>query len=117
MSDDRAWQTLARCRNEDPDSMQPERATTAEVADALMVCNGCPVLEQCAELAAGQMLAYGIHAGRWYGPHPVWEVERTCAHEPCAATFRTEAEGNRTATFCSARCRVAAYRARSNLSA
>lgn len=117
MSEDRPWQTRARCRNEDPDSMQPERATKAEVAEALLVCDGCPVRVQCDELAAGQVQAYGVHAGRWWGAPPVWEVERVCALEACGQTFRTEAEGNRAATYCSPRCRVAAYRARSNLSA
>lgn len=105
------WQTKARCRN--GDEMQPDRATTAEVADLLMVCEGCPVRRQCRELAESQASPYGVHDGLWWGEHPVWESVRTCAHEPCGESFRAPVDGRGAADYCSPRCRVAAYRARS----
>lgn len=97
--------------------MQPERATHAEVTDALMVCEGCPVLEQCRGEAEGQAGAYGVWAGLWWGEHPTWEVVKVCAHGPCGQEFRTPVDAAGAASYCSPKCRVAAYRLRSKVSA
>lgn len=110
------WRDDAACLTEDPNKMQPERATEAEVAAAKRVCAGCPVWRECRDLATEQRTAYGsaygVHAGEWYGDHPVWEVERECELDGCGVVFRTERDGNRQARFCSPKHRVAAARSR-----
>lgn len=112
------WMDRANCVTRgdvSPDMMQPERATRREVEEAKAVCEGCPVKAQCRELAESQTSrlggtsAYGVHAGEWWGPDPIWETERLC--EDCGALFRTEV-GSRQARFCSHRCQKKAYRAR-----
>jgi len=106
----------AECLTVDPSVMQPERATREEVRDAKAVCGPCPVWLECQELARSQTsqlsgsTAYGVHNGAWWGPDPVWEVERTCEREGCVQAFRTESQGRHSARFCSGSCRSAAYR-------
>lgn len=110
------WMDRAECLTVDPEVMQPERATVEEVADAKALCGVCPVRAECHQLAVSQTsplagaIAYGVHAGRWWGPEPVWEVERVCDRGGCGEVFRTEARGHRSARFCSGVCRSAAYR-------
>ena len=65
VSDD--WQNRANCRDVDPDLMQPEAATAEEVAEALAVCEGCPVRAQCLALAESQGHAFGAWGGMWLG--------------------------------------------------
>lgn len=105
------WMDRAKCLAVAPDSMQPDRATVEEVAEAKALCAGCPVLLECRSHARAQAGAYGVHAGEWWGEEPVWVVERTCAGPGCSKTFRTEANGQRAALCCSSRCRVARHRA------
>jgi len=107
------WRDRANCLAVDPNSMQPERATLEEVHDAKRVCGGCPVRLQCRQLAESQVPAYGIHDGRWFGPDPVWLVEKQCEH--CGAAFRTERDGNRAARFCRQSCQKAAWRSREHI--
>lgn len=114
------WQNDAQCfvRGVDANAMQPERATREEVAEALAVCTGCPVLEQCAGHAAEQNArhaeaqtgAYGIHGGVWHGPDPVWLEVRTCEAPGCGKSFRAPEAGPQ--RFCDATCRKRDSRAR-----
>lgn len=89
--------------------MDPDKATRAEVADALDVCAGCSVLAQCQAAADSMADPYGVWAGVWRGEDPLWMVERVCAH--CGGTFRTPEVGQKSAVYCSTRCRVAEHRA------
>lgn len=91
------WQDWARCRNEDPNVMQPEVATAEQIAEAIAVCNGCPVLEQCRASAlaqrspeTGKNTAYGVWAGEWLGDKP-----RTPAAEVCSTCGDASAPGQR----------------------
>lgn len=102
-----AWQQLARCRNEDPEFMQPEFATPEQVEEAKAVCIGCEVRVQCRELAKGQPAAYGVHAGEWWGEGPRRPKLRACGW--CEGEMDDAAAS---AEYCSTRCRVAAHRAR-----
>lgn len=110
------WQADALCfrMRVDPDVMQPERATREEVAEAMTICGGCPVVEQCRQHARdqerqhvdGQTGAYGIHAGEWWGPDPVWVVDRVCG--PCGAVSRAQERYAAGPWFCSRGCRTKA---------
>lgn len=106
------WRTRAQCGGAGVE-MQPDRATEAEVMEARRVCPGCPVWDQCRGLADSQMPGtYGVHAGEWWGPDPVWLVDRVCEHGPCEVSFRAERDTNRGQRFCSPAHRVAASRSR-----
>lgn len=108
------WRALAACRDEHPDRMQPEVATPEQVADALSVCDRCPLESwtKCRELATGQVGPYGVHAGQWWGDPPNSPLVVTC--EWCG----TDVLGTQdTQRYCGTRCRVAAHRARQALSA
>lgn len=111
-ADPNTWQDATCVRlGVDPNAMQPDEATHAEVAEAIDLCGNCPLFDLCRERADSQGdAAYGVHAGQWWGDEPVWLVERECAHEECGETFRSAQERPR--RFCSPRCRVAAHRAR-----
>jgi hypothetical protein len=98
------WQNRARCRQEAPGTMHPDHATEQDIAEAIAVCTGCPVVEQC-RAAAEDHDAYGVWAGEWWGEPPVLEVERTCAH--CGVLFR-DPGGRRPRRFCTHVCKVAA---------
>ena len=118
------WMDRAVCLTVDPEVMQPERATKAEVARALALCGPCPVWRQCRDLAKSQQSshgiagAYGVHAGEWWGPDPAWVsagpelVDRECERVGCDRVFRTTPEGRHSARFCGGPCRSAAYRER-----
>jgi hypothetical protein len=111
------WRDDAQCLGLDPDRMQPEVATTEDVEAAKRVCGKgtflqCPVLRECLELAlsqrapeSGQITAYGVHAGEWFGESPRLP-ERACDH--CGELFPVQRS---TARFCKAACRQAAGRA------
>lgn len=70
------WMTRGNCRTMDPDEMQPDVATKPQVAEAIAVCNGCPVRAECLASAQsqggaeGRYGAYGVWAGRWWGEPP-----------------------------------------------
>lgn len=106
MSDD--WQNRANCRGVDPERMQPEVATLEDIAQAKAVCVGCPVLEQCRELAGSMPDAYGVWAGQWLGPLPL------AARSRCAWCEGPAPAGAR---YCTGAHRVAAHRARNKVSA
>lgn len=102
---DTEWMDDAKCLTTDPNFMQPERATHADVEAAKRLCVGCPVIDQCRVFAESQAGAYGVHAGEWFGPDPVW-LDGIC--ESCGESFvRVGAQ-----RFCSDRCRKRANRAK-----
>lgn len=112
----------ANCRTIAPESMQPEQATAEDVEQAKAVCGKgtayeCPLLEQCRQLALEQqggdgegldVSPYGVHAGEWWGRAP--KLVRAC--QWCDEPVVMGEKGGRPATYCGARCRVAAKRAR-----
>lgn len=107
------WMDRAQCLRVDPNLMQPERATEADVAYAKGVCGGCPAFLDCLAHAKAQEPAYGVHAGQWFGPPPVWQVEKVCENAECGAEFRVDRDTRQgvRARFCSTKCRVASHRA------
>lgn len=105
---DLAWQDQAQCLGVDPNDMQPAEADAETIAVAARVCRGCPVIEQCRELAEGQLGAYGIHAGKWYGEPPAIPSV-SCAW--CGDEV-PNAPGGRTRLYCSTTHRVEAFKAR-----
>lgn len=110
MSED--WRHRANCRDVDPNVMQPEVASAADVDAAMAHCVGCPVRLECRQLAMSQSSPYGIHAGQWFGEPPRDPGAHRC--EWCG----TRVAGERaTATYCGSRCRTAAWRARAAASA
>lgn len=79
------WQNQAQCRDVEPDVMQPEVASPAQVAQARAVCDGCPVIDACRATAAdqrspetGKNTAYGVWAGVWWGPAPRVPAAEVC---------------------------------------
>ena len=106
----------AHCLTVDPEVMQPEKATTVEVELAKAVCDGCPLRRECLALAhsqrslEGNLTAYGVHAGRWFGPDPTWEEVHLCAD--CGGEFRTKPRASGGSSFCSTRCRVRSHRSK-----
>lgn len=107
MSDD--WQNRAECRSVDPGLMQPEVASVEDVEAAKAVCAGCPVIDQCAELAGTMPDAFGVWAGQWLGPAPVDPSTGRC--EWCGEAASAGAR------YCGGAHRVAAHRARNKLPA
>lgn len=101
------WQRDASCRDEDPNRMQPERATPEQVEEAKEVCIGCPVRERCRQLAESQAAPYGIHDGEWFGADPLPLAVCTWCGEELA-----EQETGRPRIYCSSRCKDAAKYAR-----
>ena len=51
-----AWQTLASCRDKDPDLWFPSDGTghKAKGEEAKLICSGCPVKEACLEFGLFQ---------------------------------------------------------------
>lgn len=91
MSEDRMhWQDWARCRNEDPNTMQPEVATDQQLADAKQICGSCPVRDTCLEAGLKQKEPYGIWGGVWLG-----DPARRPAAEACGICGDKAAEGQR----------------------
>lgn len=101
------WRADANCLSVDPNLMQPEAATAAELSQALAVCEGCPVLTRCGELAREHVDSYGIHAGEWFGPLPKRTDVATC--QWCGTEVQAERGTRR---YCGPACRKAAQRAR-----
>lgn len=102
------WQDHANCRGEDPEFMQPERASDEDVELAKSVCIGCPVFAKCQESAesqgadpAGEAGAYGVWAGEWWGSPPK-QAAQPC--KACGAELEAPATG-RAREFCDATCR------------
>lgn len=61
------WRDKAACQGEGDIFFGPEReppeVREARVQLAEMICNGCPVRQQCNELAAEKAAMYGVWAG------------------------------------------------------
>ena len=63
---DRGWMRDALCAESHPDLWFPEHAHTFENRQARMICERCPVREQCLEYA----LVNGENEGIWGGLLP-----------------------------------------------
>lgn len=108
-SADNDWRHQAACRDTDPNTMTPERATPAAVAAAVAVCDGCPVLEQCRALAQEQLGTYGVWAGEWWGDPPRAERLQEC--DWCGKPMQVQEVG-RPRLFCRKQCNDRANYAR-----
>jgi hypothetical protein len=97
----------------DPDTMQPEAASADEIAQAIAVCEHCPLWNECRDLAESQFPdAYGVHAGKWWGPKPASRLVVRC--QWCG----TDVETDRTSVrYCGPGCRMEARNARRAVSA
>lgn len=110
MTEHEDWRGRAQCLDLDPNTMQPDVASPAEVEAAMRVCVGCPVLEQCDQLRASQREPYGVFAGKWWGDPPRNPDVTWCGW--CGGSTGTAKR-----SYCSTRCQVAAWRARQAVSA
>lgn len=59
--DERPWVRFAACRDADPDTFFP--SSDAEAAEALRICRGCPVQEECLDWALEFRIGYGVWGG------------------------------------------------------
>jgi WhiB family transcriptional regulator, redox-sensing transcriptional regulator len=59
------WRDQAACRDADPDLFFPDRGY-ADVSEAMTICNGCPVREECLDWA----LKVNEDEGVWGGTTP-----------------------------------------------
>ena len=59
--EERPWAAYAACRNADPDVFFPGSESEAE--DALRICRGCPVIEECRDWALDMRIRYGVWGG------------------------------------------------------
>lgn len=60
------WRERAACNGEDPEKFFPDPSDVKGTTNALQVCVGCPVREQCLELALraeADGLRYGVFGG------------------------------------------------------
>ena len=58
---ERPWAAYASCRDADPE--QFFSSVEADVADAVKICRGCPVREECLDWALETRVRYGIWGG------------------------------------------------------
>lgn len=56
------WMDLAACQEQDPILFYPKRSTPD--AEALIVCAGCPVANECLEYALEEKITFGIWGGK-----------------------------------------------------
>ena len=56
--DGRHWAAYASCREMNPDLFFPEPGEATD--DAVRICRGCPVLEECRDWALGTRVKYGV---------------------------------------------------------
>ncbi|WP_446224936.1 WhiB family transcriptional regulator [Nocardia sp. IBHARD005] len=59
------WRDQGRCTTVGPDVFFVR--TRAKAADAIAVCERCPVLLECAETVEASRITSGVHAGVWFG--------------------------------------------------
>jgi WhiB family redox-sensing transcriptional regulator len=59
--DERPWAAYASCRSADPDLFFP--TGDEDGSEALKICSGCPVREDCLEWALDTRIRYGIWGG------------------------------------------------------
>ncbi len=56
--DERPWAALGSCRGADPDLFFP--GPDGNPAEALKICSGCPVRDECLEWALEARIHYGV---------------------------------------------------------
>lgn len=61
MPDERPWAALGACRDADPDLFFP--GPDGDPGEAVRICRGCPVLEECREWALETRVAFGVWGG------------------------------------------------------
>ena len=59
--EERPWAAYASCRNADPELFFSVRDGDTE--EAVKICRGCPVLEECREWALETRVRYGVWGG------------------------------------------------------
>lgn len=59
--DERPWAAYAACRTADPDLFFPGSDDAAD--EAVRICRGCPVIEECREWALDMRVRYGVWGG------------------------------------------------------
>jgi WhiB family redox-sensing transcriptional regulator len=60
-AEERPWAAYAACRRADPDLFFP--GPDGDVSEALKICAGCPVQEDCLEWALDTRVRYGVWGG------------------------------------------------------
>jgi WhiB family redox-sensing transcriptional regulator len=60
--EDRPWAGYASCRDADADLFFPQSEGGA--AEALRICSGCPVADECLAWALDSRVGYGIWGGK-----------------------------------------------------
>lgn len=71
---DRSWWADARCATTEPEVMFPDGRDLLAVADALRICQGCPVAAECDAAGVGER--FGVWAGRLHLPRGRGERSR-----------------------------------------
>lgn len=59
-----SWKPMAYCRNIDPDLFFPDQSSTKDAANAVAVCAGCIVREECLEYAILTRERFGVWGGK-----------------------------------------------------
>ena len=57
-ADERPWAAYASCRETDPDLFFPGPDETTD--EAVQICRGCAVLEECRDWALSTRVTYGV---------------------------------------------------------
>ncbi len=61
LDQDRPWAAYAACREADPDLFFP--AEDGDASQALRICAGCPVIEDCLDYGFMTKARYGVWGG------------------------------------------------------
>ena len=61
ITDERPWAVFAACRDRDPDVFFP--ATPEDEREAIRICQGCSVQQDCLEFALQARVRFGIWGG------------------------------------------------------
>ena len=56
--DERPWASYASCRNTDPDLFFP--GPNERTDEAVRICRGCPVVDECRDWALSTRVTYGV---------------------------------------------------------
>ena len=59
--DERPWAAYAACRDADPELFFG--GENAQTSEAVRICSGCPVREECLDWALEMRITYGIWGG------------------------------------------------------
>ena len=109
------WRQHAACRNHDPELWHPVghgEATQRQIAHAINICHGCPVVDACRTFADHNREEHGIWGGILRTPEtarfaPHYSICPHCRGSFWCDDYRME--------YCSKRCSDHAYRKRRRL--